>query len=179
MTGNHPEWVSIGRLLGPFGVKGWIRVLSYTDPAEGVLDFDDWWIGKAESGGNPIASQLRQVPLLDGASHTRGIVAQLEGLDTPEKARLWSGLGIWVPRTELPEPEEDAHYWTDLIGCQVVEENGQLLGTVDHLFSTGANDVLVVREANGEERLLPFIREVVIDIQIDQKTITVCLMPGM
>lgn len=179
MTDQPIEWISIGRLLGPFGVKGWIRVLSHTDPPEGILDFDDWWVGRANDGDTPQTSQLRQVAVLDGEAHSRGIVAQLEGIDSPESARLWSGLGIWVPRSALPEPDEDAHYWADMVGCQVVEENGNGLGTVDYLFATGANDVLVVRQDDGEERLLPFIREVVLAVDVDRKIITVRLMPGM
>jgi 16S rRNA processing protein RimM len=179
VTDNQPDWVSVGRLLGPFGVKGWIRVLSHTDPPDGILDFDAWWVGRADDGETPQTSQLRHVALLDGESHSRGIVAQLEGIATPEAARLWSGLGIWVPRSALPEPDKDAHYWADMIGCHVQEENGQGLGTVEYLFATGANDVLVVRSADGEERLLPFIREVVLEVDVDLKRITVCLMPGM
>ncbi|MBF0185254.1 MAG: 16S rRNA processing protein RimM [Magnetococcales bacterium] len=179
MTEAQAEWISIGRLLGPFGVKGWIRVLSYTDPPEAILDYDDWWIGRADSGDSPTASQLRQVNLLDDEVHARGIVVLLDGVENPEAARLWSGMGIWVPRSELPEAEEDAHYWADMIGCQVVEENGSPLGTVEYLFATGANDVLVVREAEGGERLLPFIREVVLEVDVTRRTITVRLMSGM
>lgn len=180
MTDTEEEWVAVGRLHGPFGVKGWVRATSFSDPPEHILAFSDWWIGEERqithaSGGDA----LRKFRLLSGQKHTKGVVASLRGVETPEAAQRLSGLDIWVPRAWLPEPEEDTHYWTDMIGSQVVESSGQVLGVVAYLFATGANDVLVVREPNGEERLLPFTREVVQSVDVETRTITVSLMPGM
>ncbi|MEO5364018.1 MAG: ribosome maturation factor RimM [Magnetococcus sp. DMHC-8] len=173
-------WVSVGRLQGPFGVKGWVRVLSFTEPPERLLTYTDWWVGGEGRGeAQPADGQLRQVTLLSSQQHARGVVVLLQGVETPEMARAWSGLTVWVPRAALPEPEEDAHYWADLVGAQVVEVDGRVLGVVSHLFATGANDVLVVQEPDGGERLLPFIREVVQAVDVATRTITVCLMPGM
>ncbi|MBF0461194.1 MAG: 16S rRNA processing protein RimM [Magnetococcales bacterium] len=180
MTENNADWVSVGRLQGPFGVKGWVRVLSSTDPPERILTFADWWLGE----GRPTATRanvdgLRKVKLLSGQRHTRGVVVHLEGVDTPDAAQLLSGLDAWVARASLPEPAEGEHYWADMIGARVVEADGRELGVVAYLFATGANDVLVVQEPDGEERLLPFTREVVQTVDVATQTITVCLMSGM
>ncbi|MBF0400546.1 MAG: 16S rRNA processing protein RimM [Magnetococcales bacterium] len=180
MTGKAEEWVGIGRLHGPFGIKGWVRATSFADPPEHILAFSNWWIGEErqlprQSGDN----DLTKFKLLSGKPHTRGVVAALQGIETPEAAQALSGLDIWVPRSLLPEPEQDTHYWADMVGSQVVEKDGRLLGVVDYLFSTGANDVLVVRQPDGGERLLPFIRDVVLTVNVESRTITVCLMPGM
>lgn len=180
MTDKEQEWVAIGRLQGPFGVKGWVRATSFADPPEHILEFSDWWIGEdRQSTGQSGGDELKKVTLLSGQKHTKGVVVSLQGVETPEAAQLLSGLDIWVPRAWLPEPEEDTHYWADMVGSQVIESDGRVLGVVAYLFGTGANDVLVVQEPNGEERLLPFTREVVQAVDAEARTITVSLMPGM
>ncbi len=177
---SETEWVAVGRLQGPFGVKGWVRILSFTDPPEHILTFSNWWLGGGRQAvAHPATGDLEKVVFLSGQRHARGVVVQLQGVETPEAAQALSGLDVWVPRTDLPEPEEDMHYWADMIGSQVIENNGRLLGVVDHLFATGANDVLVIREPDGKERLLPFTREVIQTVDTATRTITVCLMSGM
>ena len=174
------DWVAVGRLQGPFGVKGWVRVLSFTEPYERILTYSEWWL--RENTLIPQRGEIcrsRKIRLLSGRKHQRGVVASLQGMDTPEAARAFSGLSVWVPRSQLPEPEEGTHYWTDLVGLQVVTVDGQVLGVVEYVFATGANDVLAVREPSGEERLLPFNHEVVQNVDTSARTITVSLMPGM
>lgn len=180
MTTPEDGWVAVGQLHGPFGVKGWVRVLPFTDPVERILAFPDWWIGtESQVAATPGANGLKKIPVLSGQKHTRGVVVQLQGVQTPEAAQVLSGLEVWVPRAALPEPEEDSHYWADLVGLQVVETTGNPLGVVAYLFATGANDVLVVQEPDGEERLLPFTREVIQTVDLEARTITVSLLPGM
>ena len=180
MAGKSTDWVSVGRLQGPFGVKGWVRVLSLTDPPERILTFAGWWLGAGcPTAARPNADGLRRVKLLAGQRHTRGVVAQLQGVETPEAAQALSGLEAWVARAALPEPEEDEHYWADMIGARVVESDGRELGVVAYLFATGANDVLVVQTPDGKERLLPFTREVVQTVDVAAQVITVSLMSGM
>ncbi|MEO5340220.1 MAG: ribosome maturation factor RimM [Magnetococcus sp. MYC-9] len=178
MTNNATDWVAVGRLQGAFGVKGWVRITTFTDPPEHILSFADWWLGE-ESAIHSGAAIPQKVDRLAGRKHARGVVAHLHGVENPEAAQRLSGLDLWVPRSHLPDPEEGEHYWTDMIGAQVVTTEGEPLGVVDHLFATGANDVLVVREADGGERLLPFTREVVQTVDRHDRVITVCLMSGM
>ena len=178
-TGDH-DWVAIGRLQGSFGVKGWVRITSFTEPGERILDFSEWWIAKSGSGvshGQP--SETKKFAILSGQKHRQGIIAQLRGVNSLEEAQRLSGQDVWVPRELLPEPDDGEHYWADMVGLMVVTTEGVLLGNVSHLFATGANDVLVVQGSNGEEKLLPFIHEVVQNVDISAQKITVRLMPGM
>lgn len=174
------DWVTVGQLRGSFGVKGWVHISSFTKPQERILEFSAWWLGEdTQDSRHGSHSNLRKVECLSGKKHQRGVVARLQGVDSLEMARELSGLVVCVPRHQLPEPEEGAHYWADMLGLQVVTKNGKVLGIVEQLFATGANDVLVVREQDGGERLLPFTHEVIQDVNTSTRTITVCLMPGM
>ena len=179
MVSKRTGWVAVGRLQGAFGVKGWVRILSFTDPPERILSFFDWWLGDKSPVSAPPEAASKRVALLSGQKHGRGVVALLRGVESPEAARALSGLNVWVPRGALPELQEGANYWADMMGLQVVTQEGQTLGVVAYLFATGANDVLVVQDAHGEERLLPFIQEVIQSVDLDSQTITVSLMPGM
>ncbi|MBF0160696.1 MAG: 16S rRNA processing protein RimM [Magnetococcales bacterium] len=179
MVSKEQGWVAVGRLQGAFGVKGWARILSFTDPPERILTFPTWWLGRHLPVGHPPGVGFTEVVPLSGQKHGRGVVALLRGVENPEAAQALSGSDVWIPRENLPEPEEGAHYWADMVGMQVVTQEGERLGTVAYLFATGANDVLVVQEADGGERLLPFTREVVRNVDRNSQTMTVSLMPGM
>jgi 16S rRNA processing protein RimM len=114
----------------------------------------------------------RAYRLIDGRAHGRGIVAQLEGLADRDVARRLIGAEIRVSRAQFAAPGEGRHYWSDLIGLRVVNEAGELLGVVDHLLQTGANDVMVLR---GERRrLLPFVEgRIVRKVDVESGLITV------
>lgn len=182
---QEDEWVAVGQLKAPFGVKGWLRVFSYTEPYERILTFPHWWLGDERQAYQRDESQrdggggYKQVTPLSGQRHKRGVIVQLQGVDNPDIACLYTGFTVWIPRGYLDEPEEGVHYWTDLVGVQVVTSEGEALGIVESLFATGANDVLVVREPDGGERLLPFTQDVVLSVDISTQTITVSLLPGM
>jgi len=175
------RWVAIGQLQGTFGVKGWMRVWSFTEPREQILAFSEWWIGENRLilQYNDPCCDYEKFKLVSGRKHRRGVVARLQDVVSPERVKELSGLIIYVPRHQLPEQEKETHYWTDMAGLQVVTGDGHILGVVASLFATGANDVLVVRESNGGERLLPFTHEVVQNVDLSAQTITVCLMSGM
>ena len=142
----------MGRIAAPYGVKGWVRVVTFTETPANLLAYSPWYL-KREGGWQAVA-------LLDGREHGKGLVAQLAGCDDRDKAAALSGSEIGVYRSQLPVPDSDAYYWSDLVGMQVFTTRDVLLGVVDHLIETGANDVLVIR---GErECLVPFIRDQVI-----------------
>ncbi len=152
----------MGRVVGLFGVRGWVKVFSFTDPRQGILDYDGWllkrdgeWIEKA---------------VLDGKRQGKSVIAQLEGIDDRDTAAEWIDSDIAIARDALPEPEEGSFYWTDLEGCEVATPQGRSLGRVAQVLETGANDVLVVR---GEtERLIPFVmHDVIVSVDIDNKSI--------
>jgi 16S rRNA processing protein RimM len=142
----------MGRIAAPFGVRGWVRVVTYTAAAENLLAYSPWHL--------QLDGEWRPVKLLDGREHGKGLVVHLAGYDDRDEAAVLSGTDIGVYRSQLPAPERDEYYWSDLIGLQVFTLQEASLGVVDHLIETGANDVLVVQ---GErERLIPFIRGQVI-----------------
>lgn len=138
--------VVVGRISGIFGVRGWVRVFSYTDPPEAILGYGPWMIGDEHA---------RCCRVLAGATHGRGVIAHLAGVDDRDLARALIGSTIRVAREAFPGLAEGEYYWDDLLGLEVVNTDGIVLGRVEDLMETGANDVLVLR---GEQRrLVPFI----------------------
>lgn len=137
--------VAIGRVAGVFGVRGWIKVFSYTRPREAILEYGPWLIERA--------GEWQTFEVAEGRVQGKGLVAQLKGCDDRDVAAALIGAEIAVPISRLPEPADNEYYWAELEGLRVVNLAGQELGKVSHLFETGANDVLVVR---GErEHLIP------------------------
>jgi 16S rRNA processing protein RimM len=144
--------ILLGKIVGVFGVQGWVKLHSYTAPLENILTYEPWHLrhGAAE----------RTIEKPKGRVQGKGLVAQLPGCEDRDEAARWVGAEIWIDRTQLPKARRGEVYWTDLEGLSVRTTDGTPLGTVSHLFSTGANDVIVVK---GErERLIPFVRDDVV-----------------
>ena len=144
--------VPLGRISGIYGVKGWVRIYSYTQPRERILDYSPWLLDRA--------GRRRSVRVLAGRRQGQGVIARLEGCDDREAARHLMEAEIAVPRARLPAMSPDEYYWVDLIGLQVENLQGVELGRVSGLLETGAHDVLVVR--NGRERLIPYVRGAIV-----------------
>jgi 16S rRNA processing protein RimM len=155
--------ILVGKISGIFGVKGWVRVYSYTDPPENILGYGPWLIGDGEG---------RSCKVVDGAVHGRGIIARLAGVDDRDKARGLIGAAIRVPRERFGESGGDEYYWSDLLGLQVTNQDGVVFGKVEDMMETGANDVMVIR---GERRrLVPFVLGAVVkSVDIGAGTIVV------
>lgn len=144
----------MGRVSAPFGVRGWLKVHAFTETLDGLLDYPVWWLGR-----NGAWQEHR---VLECSVHGKLLIAQLEGVADRRAAEALKGIEIAVSRDELPALEENEFYWSGLIGLNVVNTAGVELGKVDSLLQTGANDVLVVK---GErERLIPFVKQVVLDV---------------
>lgn len=173
--------VVMGRIVAPYGVYGWLKVIPDTEAIDGLFDYDTWWLGK----GN----DWREMVVETAKIHNDVIVVKLEGIDDRDAAFACKGKQIAVPRDQLPEPEENEYYWSDLIGLQVKNLQGIDFGHITEVFETGANDVLVVKpeavklEASAkesdakkekpQERLLPFIASVVLEVDLKAKTMLV------
>ncbi|HET7312824.1 ribosome maturation factor RimM [Salinisphaera sp.] len=155
MAGTAPQrHVVLGRVHGLFGVRGWVKVYSYTRPAEAILGYERWWIGNA--------GERRDYRVLEARVQGKTLVARLadaddEPLPDRDAALELLDLDIAVERGDLPEPEPGEYYWFDLIGLNVVTVDGHDLGRVTAMMETGANDVLVVR--GDRERLIPLVIE--------------------
>ena len=157
MTDALTQPVILGRIVGLFGVRGWIKVYSYTEPREAVLDYRDWLLGRD--------GDWQRVELAEGKRHGKAVIARLEGIDDRDAAAELIGSDIGVDRDALPEPEEGHYYWADLEGLAVVHRDGTELGRVACLVATGANDVLVVD--GPVERLIPFVPgTVILDVDL-------------
>lgn len=159
---TDPARIVVGRIAGVYGLNGWVKVVSETDPRDGILGYAPWLIG-------PEATPRR---LSERKLHGKGMIVRLDGCDDRDAAAQLVGQEIAVTREQLPPPRPDEFYWFDLEGLAVVTIAGVDLGRVDHLFSTGVNDVLVVK---GErERLLPFAwGDVVKDVDFERGRIEV------
>ncbi|MEW8317180.1 MAG: ribosome maturation factor RimM [Candidatus Thiodiazotropha sp.] len=158
------ELITMGRVSGLFGVRGWLKIYSHTSPREGITRYRDWYL--RQGGG------WRHYRVAAGHRHGRGVVVQLEGIDDRDLAAPLIDCDIAVQREQLPALEPGEYYWTDLQGLRVVNLDGIELGVVSHLFETGANDVMVVR---GErERLIPYTTGLAIrEVDLEQGRILV------
>lgn len=142
------ELISVGEISGVFGIKGWVKVFSLTDPRENILTYSPWILKKG--------SEVKEVKLIDGKRQGKSVVASIEGISDRNVAESFCGWEILINKSQLPETEEGVYYWADLVGLLVQTEQGVNLGVVDYLLETGANDVLVVKD-DEQERLIPFI----------------------
>lgn len=153
----------MGRITVPYGVKGWLNIQPDTEMLDGLFDYPVWWI-QTEAGWHEFQVEEAKV-------HGDHLVAKLESIEDRDQAFRLKGKPIAVPREQLPEPEEGEYYWSDLVGLNVRNTQGVELGQIKEVFETGANDVMVVK---GErERLIPFIGQVVLDVDLQQKSMTV------
>ncbi len=141
----------MGRLLAPFGIKGWIRLRPFTAAPETLLEYRTWWLAPAD--GNGAWSGYRVV---EAQVHGAAIIAALEGIATREAAQALRGFVAGVPRSVLPKTAPGEHYWSDLVGLAVVNRAGRVLGRVAALIDTGAHPVLRVENEAGE-RLIPMV----------------------
>ncbi|WP_028240477.1 ribosome maturation factor RimM [Stutzerimonas azotifigens] len=163
MPAPADDLLVLGKIVSVHGIRGEVKVYSFTDPIDNLLDYRHWTLRRGD--------EVRQVELANGRLQGNVLVAKLAGLDDREVARTYADFEICVPRSELPALEEGEFYWHQLVGLKVVDQTGQLLGKVDHLFETGANDVLVVRPCVGSlderERLLPYTDQCVLSIDLE------------
>jgi 16S rRNA processing protein RimM len=148
--------VVVARITGCYGLSGWLKIHSYTDPPENVLGFGNWQVKRRDG--------YEAVEFDAGERRGKGLVAHIAGVDDRTRAESYRGLEVSVPESALPMLPEGDYYWRDLQGLQVwcrVGDDRVLLGTVDYLIETGANDVLVVAACAGSidqrERLIPYL----------------------
>ena len=156
--------VPVGQIHGLHGVKGWVKILSHTDPRENIIRYRPWHLNQ---GG-----QWTPTEITAGRRQGKTVIAHLAGIDDRDRAATLLGTGIAVRRDQMPPPKPGEYYWIDLEGMPVVTRTGEPLGKISHVFATGANDVIVVR---GErERLIPFVEpDVVRTVDFDNHRMTV------
>lgn len=153
----------MGRIAAPYGVMGWVNVLPDTEYVDGLFDYPTWWV--------ETASGWQEFRVAEAKVHGDHLVAKLEGVTDRDVAFKLKGKAVAVPRDQLPEPSEGEYYWSDLIGVEVANLQNVPFGRIKELFETGANDVIVV---SGErERLIPFIDQVVKEVDLQNRRMLV------
>ncbi len=159
-----PNPIVLGRISGVFGVRGWVKVYSYTDPREAVLKYENWLLGHE--------GEWRPARVAEGQRHGKTVVARIDGYDDRDQAAALVGDEIAVARDELPETEDGHYYWYALEGLKVVRSDGSEIGTLAYLLETGAHDVMVIE--GDDECLIPFvIDKIVTDVDLAAGVITV------
>ena len=142
--------VLVGRIVGLYGLQGWLKIESWTEPRTQIFKYQPWLLETAPG-------EVMEVAGITGRPQGKGLICRLPGVDDRDAATALVGHDIHVARELLPPPGKDEYYWVDLEGLEVVTTEGVVLGRVSHLFATGANDVVVVRDGT-RERLVPFIQ---------------------
>ena len=160
------DLVTLGTVSGVHGVRGWVKVQSFTQPRDNIGSYRQWRIrgAAAQSGATFEVEAMR--------ASGRQLIAKLAGIDDRDTAAGLVGGNIAVARQELPACDEGEYYWADLEGLTVCNTHGQTLGVVDHLIDTGAHDVLVL--VGDKRQMIPFVApQIVRDVDLERRLITV------
>ncbi|MDF1678270.1 MAG: ribosome maturation factor RimM [Legionellaceae bacterium] len=161
-----PGWVVVGKFGRPQGIKGSIRVISFTEPRDNILQYPDWFIQKQPASWESIKrSEERVTP--------QHMLVQVDGYPSREAVSQLTNVAIAVPKDMLPALDVGEFYWHELAGMRVIHESGTVLGIVDSLFATGSNDVMVVID-NNKKRLIPYLPDdVILEVNKSNREITV------
>jgi 16S rRNA processing protein RimM len=139
--------IRLGEVCGVHGIKGWIKVHSFTEPRTNLLAYRDWLL---DSGGRRWSARVEAATVAG-----KNVIAKLAGVDDRDAAQTLVGTLVLIPRSELPPCAPGEYYWADLEGLEVLSVSGSALGTIAGLIATGANDVIVL--SGPGERLIPYI----------------------
>lgn len=165
--------IVLGRIVAPFGVQGWVKIHPFGDDPASWRKMSHWWLSRDDSAP---AEAWKQFSLSACRPHGKGLVAALAEVPDRNAAEAIDGFFVGAPREALPQPAEGEYYWGDLVGLAVENEAGEALGEVAGLLSTGAHDVLQVRQdtgTDGVERLIPFVASYVLDVNLAARRIRV------
>lgn len=161
---KQDQHVVVGRIGKSHGVQGWMRVQSFTEPPEQLLAYQPWYW----------SNDTAAISVEDKQHKGAHLMIKLAGCDDPETVReQYTNRNICVLRSQLPDTQAGEYYWNDLIGCEVNLHNGSTLGTIDHLFDTPGNDVMVITKPGEKKRLIPWTKDVVLAVDMNQRCITV------
>lgn len=158
------QWVAMGYIKGVFGIRGWIKISAHTQYPDSLLDYNEWRLVKDE---HKLMFTVEQGKLVSGE-----LQVKFEGIDDRDDAYALRGYTIQIPREDFAPTEENEYYWADLVGMQVRNRDGVVLGRVVDLMETGAHDVLVVDGEYGR-KLIPFVSMYVDAVDAQAKSIKV------
>lgn len=158
-----PNKVVLGKFGAAYGVRGWLHLISFTDPIDTICTYKEWHVIHH--------NQWEILHIENSKKHGKGLIVKIKEINDRELAREYTNDEISVPRADLPNLAEGEYYWQDLIGATVITENGITLGVVKELLTTGSNDVFVV--VGERERLIPYTEGVVLKIDVTKNEIIV------
>ena len=164
------DLLKVGVLTTTHGIRGEVKVYPTTD-ADRFLDLEYVLL---DTGREKRKLEIEKVRFFKNL-----VILKFKGIDNINDIEMYKGRDLWIPREEAQELGEDEYYVGDLIGMDVLLENGEKFGVLRDVMETGANDVYVVEQVNGDEILLPAIHECILDVNVDENTMTVHLMKGL
>ncbi len=159
--------VVLGKITDPYGVRGWVRIHPFGDDPASWAQMPVWWLGSEKQ------TDWRETRPKACRPHGKDLICQFEGVDDRSAAQCLKGMLVGAPREALPATQRNEFYWADLIGLEVVNSAGDVLGRVEELIETGAHTVLRLVSADGKERLLPFVASVVLEVEKEKGFIRV------
>ena len=160
--GDGRQPVVLGKVGAPFGVRGWVKVFSYTDPPQGIASYPQWEVVRG--------TEIRRMTVLESKRAGQAIAVRLEGVETREAAQMLTGAEVRVDRSELPAPEPGEYYWHDLVGLAAFNREGQSLGRATEVMELPAHPVLVLQ---GErERLVPLVPDRLVAVDLEAGKVT-------
>ena len=166
---GEPEYLVVGFLRRPHGVKGEMLMVVHTDFPERLKTGMTLYVG---ADYNPqVVASLR--------THASGLLIRFRGMKTPEEAGLFRNTWVYVPTADRPELPEGEYYHHQLLGIKVVTDDGRELGVVTDIVETGANDVYIVKDSDGKEVLLPAIPPVILEVNLAERQMLVHLLDGL
>lgn len=166
------DLIQVGHITGAYGLRGGIRVSPYSLDADALLSVKTWWLDKPS---------LRPVQVRNAKSHSGDVTATLVDVTDREMAEALKGATVQVSRADFPELPEDEYYWTDLIGLDTVNLQGEALGKVTDMMHNGAQSILRITpvadsnaapDAKAPERLVPFVDQYVKTVDLQARLIT-------
>lgn len=176
-----PDAIEVGRVLDAWGIKGWLKILPYSASPEALFSSKRWYLLPPEKRAGVLAKELlfstpQLIKIRIAKEHSDGVVAQIDGVDDRNTAELLKHCRIFISRESFPTPEKDEFYWVDLMGCEVVNREGVVLGVIKDLLSTGPQTVIVVerlQDGKALETLIPFVDAYVDTVSLPDRRITV------
>lgn len=158
------QMIVVGKISGVYGVRGWCKVFSHTEPRDNILMYSPWYLRKGNT--------WQTAEVIEGRQQGKGIIVHLQGCDDRDAAAALMGTEVAIKPEQRASLAADEYYWSDLIGCQVETVDGVNLGHIERMMETGANDVIVV--VGERERLIPFVQgDVVVEVDIAARRIRV------
>ncbi len=163
--------LEVGQIVNTFGIKGEVKVMPFTDD---ITRFDD-----LEKVYVKTKKEEKLYKIQNVRYHKNMVLIKFENIETPEQAELLRNAFLEIDREDAIPLEEGTYYIADLIGMEVYSDDGNKLGIVEDIYNTGANDIYVVKNDLGKQILLPGIKEVIKEVNLDTEKITVHLIPGL